>query len=59
MRTGGDEQAAILEVTTSVSGRKLGRPPRKPVIKTTEESDTGRVAGGVVEGTSQDLQHRK
>ena len=45
MRTGGDEQATILEVTTSVSGRKRGRPPRKPVIKTTEESDTGRVAG--------------
>ena len=45
MRTGADEQATILEVTTSVSGRKRGRPPRKPVIKTTEKSDTGRVAG--------------
>ena len=45
MRTGGDEQATILEVTTSVSGRKRGRPPRKPLIKTTEKSDTGRVAG--------------
>ena len=43
MRTVGDQQAAILEVTTSVSGRKRGRPPRKPLIKTTEESDTGRV----------------
>eukprot|EP00117_Sycon_ciliatum_P029840 scpid89451/ scgid23665/ len=43
MRTGGDQQATILEVTTSVSGRKRGRPPRKPLIKTTEESDTGRV----------------
>ena len=43
MRTGGDEQATILEVTTSVSERKRGRPPRKPLIKTTEESDTRRV----------------
>ena len=32
-----------LEVTTSVSGRKRRRPPRNPLIKTTEESDTGRV----------------
>ena len=45
MRTGGDEQSMILEVTMSVSGRKRGRPPRKPVIKTMEESDTARVAG--------------
>ena len=48
MRTGGDEQAAIPEVTTSVSGRKRGRPPLKPLIKIMEESDTGRVTDQAV-----------